>query len=201
MRRRIEQHEQHGQPCDVSREVQGLNQTGAGRAARSSWRAASAMGRGAHKPAAQVMTFGTSRRDQRHCAAGAAPQHTDPSTQPDQEDSPMKSLLILPELRRAEPDCRRHAGELTVTITDIREAQGSLMVSVVDSDAAWNNQAKPVAAKKIAAIKGEVKLNFPTCLPASTRCRSCTMRTATTSSTPTSSAFHPRVMASATTPT
>jgi uncharacterized protein (DUF2141 family) len=53
------------------------------------------------------------------------------------------------------------AGELAVTITDIRESQGLLMVSVVNSDAAWNNQAKPVAAQKIAAIKGEMTLNFP----------------------------------------
>ena len=58
-----------------------------------------------------------------------------------------------------------HAGELTVTITDIREAQGSLMVAVVNSDAAWNNQAKPVAAQKVAAAKGEMTLKF-TDLPA-----------------------------------
>jgi uncharacterized protein (DUF2141 family) len=34
------------------------------------------------------------------------------------------------------------------------------MVSVADSDAAWNNQAKPVAAMKVAAKQGEVTLKF-----------------------------------------
>ena len=53
-----------------------------------------------------------------------------------------------------------HSGELIVTITDIREAQGSLMAAVVDSDAAWNNQAKPVSAQKVAATKGEMTLKF-----------------------------------------
>ena len=53
-----------------------------------------------------------------------------------------------------------HAGDLIVTITDIREAQGSLMVAVTNSDAGWNNQAKPVAAQKVTAVKGELTLNF-----------------------------------------
>lgn len=53
------------------------------------------------------------------------------------------------------------SGELTVTVTDIRAAEGTLMVSVADSDAAWNNQAKPVAATKVNAAKGEVTLKFP----------------------------------------
>ena len=53
-----------------------------------------------------------------------------------------------------------NAGELTVTITDIRASQGTLMVSVVDSDAAWNSQAKPVAAQKATATKGEMTLKF-----------------------------------------
>jgi uncharacterized protein (DUF2141 family) len=52
------------------------------------------------------------------------------------------------------------AGELTVTITDIREAKGFLMVALVNSDAAWKNEAKPVAAKKVPAAQGEVKLQF-----------------------------------------
>jgi len=53
-----------------------------------------------------------------------------------------------------------NAGELSVTITDIREAQGSIMVAVVNSDAAWNSQAKPVAAQKVEAAKGELTLKF-----------------------------------------
>ena len=58
-----------------------------------------------------------------------------------------------------------HAGELTVTITDIHEAKGFLMVSLVNSDAAWNNQDKPVAVRKIAAVQGEVKLQFKDVAP------------------------------------
>jgi uncharacterized protein (DUF2141 family) len=53
-----------------------------------------------------------------------------------------------------------HAGDLTVTITDIRAAEGSLMVALVNTEAAWNNQAKPVAAQKVAAKKGEMQLKF-----------------------------------------
>jgi uncharacterized protein (DUF2141 family) len=74
----------------------------------------------------------------------------------------MKSLLMFPSFAVLSLIAVAvQAGELAVTITDIRESQGLLMVSVVNSDAAWNNQAKPVAAQKIAAIKGEMTLNFP----------------------------------------
>ena len=41
------------------------------------------------------------------------------------------------------------AAELTVTINDIRNNKGHLLVSIVDSEAGWNNQAKPVAAEKL----------------------------------------------------
>jgi uncharacterized protein (DUF2141 family) len=58
-----------------------------------------------------------------------------------------------------------HAGDLTVTISDIREAKGSLMVSVVNSDAAWNNAAAPIAVKKVPAAQGEVKLQFKDLAP------------------------------------
>jgi len=60
-----------------------------------------------------------------------------------------------------------HAGDLTVTISDIREARGSLMVALVNSDAAWKNEAAPVAAKKIPAAQGEVKLEFKDLAPGS----------------------------------
>jgi len=74
----------------------------------------------------------------------------------------MKSLLMFPSVAVLSLIAvAAQAGELAVTITDIRESQGLLMVSVVNSDAAWNNQAKPVAAQKIAAIKGEMTLDFP----------------------------------------
>ena len=73
----------------------------------------------------------------------------------------MKSLLIVPSFAALCVFATAvHADELTVTITDIRAAQGSMMVSLVDSDAAWNSQAKPVAARKVAAEKGEMQLKF-----------------------------------------
>lgn len=53
-----------------------------------------------------------------------------------------------------------HAGDLTVTVSDIRTAKGTLMVAVMNSDAAWNNQAKPVAGTKVAAVEGKVTLHF-----------------------------------------
>jgi uncharacterized protein (DUF2141 family) len=52
------------------------------------------------------------------------------------------------------------AGELTVTISDIRNPKGSLMVAVQKSDAGWNDQEKPVTAQKIAASGKEVVLKF-----------------------------------------
>jgi uncharacterized protein (DUF2141 family) len=75
----------------------------------------------------------------------------------------MKSQLLISALIAsasvaAMPLAR--AGELTVTISDIRNAKGSIMVSVVSTDAAWNNQEKPVAARKIAAAEKEVVLKF-----------------------------------------
>jgi uncharacterized protein (DUF2141 family) len=75
----------------------------------------------------------------------------------------MKSQLLISALIAsasvaAMPLAR--AGELTVTISDIRNAKGSIMVSVVSTDAAWNNQEKPVAARKIAAADQEVVLKF-----------------------------------------
>lgn len=73
----------------------------------------------------------------------------------------MKALLTLPSIVAMWVLAAvAQAGELTVTITDIREARGFLMVALVNSDAAWNNQDKPVAAQKIAAAQGEVKLQF-----------------------------------------
>ena len=73
----------------------------------------------------------------------------------------MKTLLMFPSFAVVTLFAAVvQAGELTVTITDIREAQGSLMVAVVNSDAGWNNQEKPVAAQKVAAGKGEMMLKF-----------------------------------------
>jgi len=73
----------------------------------------------------------------------------------------MNSLLILPSFAAM---CvlatGAYAGELTVKVTDIRATEGSLMIAVVNTDAAWNNQAKPVAAQKVAAEKGEMHFKF-----------------------------------------
>jgi len=73
----------------------------------------------------------------------------------------MKILLMTPSFAAlallATTAC---AADLTVTITDIRAAEGSLMVALVNTDAAWNNQAKPVAAQAVAAVKGEMQLKF-----------------------------------------
>ena len=60
------------------------------------------------------------------------------------------------------------AGELSVTISDIRADQGQLMVAVMNSDAGWNNQEKPVAVDKLAAGKanGDGQVVFRFNLPA-----------------------------------
>ena len=73
----------------------------------------------------------------------------------------MKTRLLIPALLALAPLAR--AGELTVTISDIRSDKGQIMVSVVNSEAAWNNQAKPVAARMLPASGKEVvlKLDLP----------------------------------------
>ena len=73
----------------------------------------------------------------------------------------MKTLLTMPSIAALWALAAvANAGELTVTITDIREAKGFLMVALVNSDAAWKNEDKPVAAQRVAAAQGEVKLKF-----------------------------------------
>jgi uncharacterized protein (DUF2141 family) len=67
--------------------------------------------------------------------------------------STRKTQLIVPRLIAAGlflTASFAQAGELTVTVTDIRAGKGSLMVSVVNTEAAWNNQEKPVAVEKLA---------------------------------------------------
>jgi uncharacterized protein (DUF2141 family) len=53
-----------------------------------------------------------------------------------------------------------HAGELTLTISDIRTAQGQLLISVVNSENGWDDKAPPVAAQKVAATGKELVLKF-----------------------------------------
>ena len=49
------------------------------------------------------------------------------------------------------------AGELVVTISDIRNTNGSLLVAVMNTDAAWNNTEKPVAVDKVAVTDAATK--------------------------------------------
>jgi len=44
-------------------------------------------------------------------------------------------------------------GDLAVTISDVRNTAGHIMVSVVNSDAGWKNQEKPVAQDKVAVAE------------------------------------------------
>ena len=75
----------------------------------------------------------------------------------------MKLHLILSSLIAAGitvPATLAHAGELTVKITDIRASKGTLLVAVVNTEAAWNNQEKPVAQEKRAVTGKEMELKF-----------------------------------------
>ena len=75
----------------------------------------------------------------------------------------MKTMLIVPALIAAGlalPVSFAKAGELTVTITDIRANKGALLVSVVASEAGWKNQEKPVAAEKHVVNGAEAVLKF-----------------------------------------
>jgi uncharacterized protein (DUF2141 family) len=65
----------------------------------------------------------------------------------------MKIQLIVSSIVAAGffmPASFARAGELTVNITDVRVARGSLKVAVVNSEAGWNNQEKPVAFEEVA---------------------------------------------------
>jgi len=52
------------------------------------------------------------------------------------------------------------AGELTVSITNVRTDKGTLLVSVTNTEAGWNNQEKPVAATKLAATGKDAVVHF-----------------------------------------
>lgn len=58
------------------------------------------------------------------------------------------------------------AGELTVTISDIRNANGTLSVAVVNTEAAWDSKEAPVAAQRLSPTAPETVLHFD--LPAGT---------------------------------
>lgn len=75
----------------------------------------------------------------------------------------MKTHLIISSLIAAGfflPASMAQAGELTVKITDIRASKGTLLVSVVNTEAGWDSKEKPVAAEKLAAPGKEVEFKF-----------------------------------------
>ncbi len=53
------------------------------------------------------------------------------------------------------------AADLTVRIDGVRTQVGQLMLSLVDSSAGWDNKAKPVAARQVAADAETIELVFP----------------------------------------
>jgi uncharacterized protein (DUF2141 family) len=78
----------------------------------------------------------------------------------------MKTRLLIPALLIPAASWLAplaQAGELTVTISDIRSNKGQLLVAVMSSDAAWNDQAKPVAVRKLPATESPMvlKLELP----------------------------------------
>ena len=75
----------------------------------------------------------------------------------------MKNYLVFPAfmaLGFASFAPLAQAGELTVSITNIRTDKGTLLVSVTNTEAGWNNQEKPVAAAKVAATGKDAVLHF-----------------------------------------
>jgi uncharacterized protein (DUF2141 family) len=57
------------------------------------------------------------------------------------------------------------AADLTVTVTDIRAATGTIRVAVVNSEAAWNNEAAPVVRKALPVSGKEATFQFPGLAP------------------------------------
>jgi uncharacterized protein (DUF2141 family) len=53
------------------------------------------------------------------------------------------------------------AADLTVTVTDIRAATGTIRIAVVNSEAAWNNEAAPVVRKALPVSGKEATFQFP----------------------------------------
>ena len=70
----------------------------------------------------------------------------------------MFPAMLVTALVGAAPPAQ--AGELTVSITNVRTDKGTLMVSVTNTEAGWNNQEKPVAATKLAATGKDAVVHF-----------------------------------------
>ena len=54
-----------------------------------------------------------------------------------------------------------HAADLTVKVTDLRSASGVVKVTLVDSAAAWDNQAPRIAAGGARPVDGAATIAFP----------------------------------------
>ena len=63
----------------------------------------------------------------------------------------LTALILSSALALAVPFAM--AADLTVTVNDLRSTKGDLLVSVVNSEEGWNNQATPVAAEKLAVAE------------------------------------------------
>jgi len=70
----------------------------------------------------------------------------------------MFPAMLVTALVGAAPPAQ--AGELTVSITNVRTDKGTLLVSVTNTEAGWNNQEKPVAATKLAATGKDAVVHF-----------------------------------------
>ena len=57
------------------------------------------------------------------------------------------------------------ADGLHVTVSDIRNADGHVLISVSPSAEAWDGAAKPVAVARLAAVKGTIEHAFPDLAP------------------------------------
>jgi uncharacterized protein (DUF2141 family) len=56
--------------------------------------------------------------------------------------------------------CATYAADLDITLTGIRVAKGTLMVAVVDSAAAWNDQAKATAGMTRKVVAAQEVFHF-----------------------------------------
>ncbi len=77
----------------------------------------------------------------------------------------MKKSLFTALFALASAGAAADGGTLTVTITDIREAQGHLLIGVEGSADGWNGKAKSIAGTRIKAETGKVSFQFPNLAP------------------------------------
>jgi uncharacterized protein (DUF2141 family) len=58
-----------------------------------------------------------------------------------------------------------YAADLTVTVTDIRAPTGKLRIVLVNSEAAWKNEAAPISRREIVVNGAEATLHFADLAP------------------------------------